>query len=85
MTRSAPGVARERKGHDALNTSPDGPVSLFGLFDGRRQLIIYRFMLDPTWDAGCTGCSGLRARLLWERRKLLRVIAQGGKQIALLR
>lgn len=40
---------------------PEGEVSLRDLFDGRRQLIIYRFFFDPGvdgWpDAGCTGCS----------------------------
>ncbi|HEY3468015.1 MAG TPA: DUF899 domain-containing protein [Amycolatopsis sp.] len=37
--------------------SPDGPVSLVDLFDGRRQLIVYHFMLHPGDDAGCPGCS----------------------------
>src|SRR5436305_380638 len=37
---------------------PDGQVSLRDLFDGRRQLIIYHFMFDPRWDAGCPGCTG---------------------------
>jgi predicted dithiol-disulfide oxidoreductase (DUF899 family) len=40
---------------------PDGRVSLLDLFEGRRQLIIYRFFFDPDvdgWpDKGCTGCS----------------------------
>lgn len=38
---------------------PGGPVSLLDLFDGRRQLIVYHFMFDPSWDAGCPGCSYL--------------------------
>ncbi len=40
----------------------DGPhrkQNLKGLFDGRPQLIVYHFMFDPTWDKGCTGCTGL--------------------------
>ncbi|MBA3943985.1 MAG: DUF899 domain-containing protein [Herpetosiphonaceae bacterium] len=37
---------------------PDGQVTLLELFDGRRQLIIYHFMFDPRWDAGCPGCTG---------------------------
>jgi len=37
---------------------PDGAVDLPDLFDGRRQLIIYHFMFDPRWDAGCPGCTG---------------------------
>ena len=36
---------------------PDGPASLLDLFDGRRQLILYHFMFDPSEDEGCTGCS----------------------------
>jgi len=36
---------------------PDGTVQLANLFDGRRQLIIYHFMFDPSWDAGCSSCT----------------------------
>ncbi|HKP41071.1 DUF899 domain-containing protein [Mycobacterium sp.] len=40
---------------------PDGKKSLLDLFDGRRQLIIYRAFLDPGvhgWpEHGCVGCS----------------------------
>jgi predicted dithiol-disulfide oxidoreductase (DUF899 family) len=32
-------------------------VGLSELFAGRRQLIIYHFMFDPSWDAGCPSCS----------------------------
>ncbi len=35
----------------------DGAVSLADLFDGRSQLIVYHFMFDPEWDAGCKSCS----------------------------
>lgn len=38
---------------------PDGKVSLSDLFDGRRQLIIYHFMFDPSWDDGCPSCTNL--------------------------
>jgi predicted dithiol-disulfide oxidoreductase (DUF899 family) len=38
---------------------PDGNATLLGLFEGRRQLILYHFMFDPRWDAGCVGCSML--------------------------
>ncbi len=37
--------------------SADGAVSLFDLFEGRRQLIVYHFMLHPGDKAGCPGCS----------------------------
>jgi predicted dithiol-disulfide oxidoreductase (DUF899 family) len=36
---------------------PDGRRSLPELFEGRRQLIIYHFMFDPSWDEGCPSCS----------------------------
>src|SRR6516165_3972050 len=36
---------------------PDGPATLRELFQGRRQLIVYHFMLDPSWEEGCRGCS----------------------------
>lgn len=38
---------------------PDGTVGLRDLFDGRRQLIAYHFMFDPSWDEGCPSCSFL--------------------------
>ena len=43
---------------------PDGPASLLDLFEGRRQLIVYRFFYEPGvegWpEHGCPGCSFLR-------------------------
>jgi len=36
---------------------PAGKASLTDLFDGKRQLVVYHFMFDPTWDAGCKSCS----------------------------
>jgi predicted dithiol-disulfide oxidoreductase (DUF899 family) len=40
---------------------PDGSVSLLDLFEGRRQLIVYRFFFEPGvggWpEKGCVGCS----------------------------
>jgi predicted dithiol-disulfide oxidoreductase (DUF899 family) len=38
---------------------PAGTASLLDLFDGRRQLIIYHFMFDPSWDDGCKSCTNL--------------------------
>jgi predicted dithiol-disulfide oxidoreductase (DUF899 family) len=38
--------------------SPKGKQSLLDLFDSRQQLIVYHFMFDPTWDKGCSGCTG---------------------------
>jgi predicted dithiol-disulfide oxidoreductase (DUF899 family) len=39
--------------------SPAGEASLLDLFDGRRQLITYHFMLLPGDGQGCPGCSFL--------------------------
>jgi predicted dithiol-disulfide oxidoreductase (DUF899 family) len=36
---------------------PDGEVGLADLFEGRRQLLVYHFMFEPDWDAGCPSCS----------------------------
>lgn len=37
---------------------PNGKQTLKDLFEGRRQLIVYHFMFDPSWDKGCPGCTG---------------------------
>ena len=36
---------------------PRGTQTLDDLFDGRSQLVVYHFMFDPDWDAGCQHCS----------------------------
>jgi predicted dithiol-disulfide oxidoreductase (DUF899 family) len=36
---------------------PDGPVTLAGLFDGQRQLVVQHFMFDPEWEDGCGSCT----------------------------
>ena len=36
---------------------PKGKESLGDLFEGRSQLVIYQFMYDPEWKAGCPICS----------------------------
>ena len=36
---------------------PNGKESLPQLFDGRSQLVVYHFMFDPSWNAGCPHCS----------------------------
>ena len=42
---------------DYVFDGPNGKPSLEDLFEGRRQLIVYHFMFDPTWDKGCPGCT----------------------------
>jgi predicted dithiol-disulfide oxidoreductase (DUF899 family) len=36
---------------------PTGKKTLSELFGGRRQLIVYHFMFDPSWTEGCKSCS----------------------------
>lgn len=39
-------------------TAFDGGIhTLRDLFAGRRQLLVYHFMFDPSWDEGCPSCS----------------------------
>jgi predicted dithiol-disulfide oxidoreductase (DUF899 family) len=58
--RRMPRMAVEK---DYRFEGPDGPASLLDLFEGRRQLIVYRFFFDPGMDnypeRGCPGCSFL--------------------------
>jgi predicted dithiol-disulfide oxidoreductase (DUF899 family) len=42
-----------------LFSGSSGTVRLLDLFDGRRQLIIYHFMFDPSWDEGWGGTEDL--------------------------
>ena len=35
----------------------NGKKTLPQLFDGRSQLVVYHFMFDPEWSAGCRHCS----------------------------
>jgi predicted dithiol-disulfide oxidoreductase (DUF899 family) len=68
LTRARDGLAAERRRMPRMNVDgeysfdgPDGPVSLLEMFEGRSQLIIYRFFFEPGvhgWpDGGCPGCS----------------------------
>ncbi|KAM6489331.1 Bacterial protein of unknown function (DUF899) domain containing protein [Amanita muscaria] len=60
--------------------SPEGEKSLPDLFDGRRQLIIYHFMLSPEDKEGCVGCSLCMdhipdLRHLWSRETSFAAVA----------
>jgi predicted dithiol-disulfide oxidoreductase (DUF899 family) len=56
--RRMPRMAVEK---DYAFDGPNGPASLHDLFEGRRQLIVYRFFFEPGvhgWpESGCRGCS----------------------------
>jgi predicted dithiol-disulfide oxidoreductase (DUF899 family) len=43
---------------DYVFDGPSGKRGLKDLFEGRRQLVIYHFMFDPSWENGCPGCTG---------------------------
>ncbi len=42
---------------DYVFEGPFGKARLLDLFDGRHQLIVYHFMLDPSRREGCPSCS----------------------------
>jgi predicted dithiol-disulfide oxidoreductase (DUF899 family) len=68
LTRARDALAADRRRmpwteveKDYRFEGPDGPAGLADLFDGRRQLIVYRFFYDPDVkgypERGCPGCS----------------------------
>jgi predicted dithiol-disulfide oxidoreductase (DUF899 family) len=70
LTRARDALAAERRRMPRMAVEkeyrfegPDGEASLLDLFDGRRQLIVYRFFYDPGMESyperGCGGCSFL--------------------------
>ena len=70
LTRARDALAAERRRmprmaveKDYRFEGPNGPASLADLFEGRRQLIVYRFFFEPGVgnfpESGCPGCSFL--------------------------
>ena len=70
LTRARDALADERRRMPRMALEkqyafegPHGPASLLDLFEGRRQLIVYRFFFEPGvegWpEHGCDGCSFL--------------------------
>jgi predicted dithiol-disulfide oxidoreductase (DUF899 family) len=64
LTRSRDRLNTERRSlpmveitEDYVFDGPRGTARLPDLFEGRRQLIIYHFMFDPSWDEGCPSCT----------------------------
>src|SRR6266487_1729056 len=54
--RMLPMVKMEK---EYLFEGPNGQTNLRDLFGRHRQLIIYHFMFDPSWEEGCRSCSYL--------------------------
>ena len=52
--RQLPMVKVEKK---YVFEEPGGTRTLDDLFAGKRQLVVYHFMMGPTWDEGCKSCS----------------------------
>jgi predicted dithiol-disulfide oxidoreductase (DUF899 family) len=68
LTRARDALAAERRrmprmavDKDYRFEGPNGPASLADMFEGRRQLVVYRFFFEPGvsgWpEHGCKGCS----------------------------
>ncbi len=47
----------ERVDKEYAFDSPQGDETLPQLFEKRSQLVVYHFMFDPSWEAGCKHCS----------------------------
>ena len=63
-TRALDALAAERRRLPVVEFSADyrfqgpaGTVNLAGLFEGRRQLVVYHFMFEPGDEHVCAGCS----------------------------
>ncbi len=68
MTRARDALAAQRRRMPRMKVEkayafegPEGRVDLHGLFQGHRQLVVYRFFFDPDVkgypERGCGGCS----------------------------
>ena len=57
LSQSRRDLPWERVEKSYVFEGPNGLESLFDLFGGRSQLIVYHFMFAPDWDAGCPHCS----------------------------
>jgi len=100
LTRARDALAAERRRlpmvrveKDYSFEGPDGEASLLDLFEGRRQLIVYRFFLDPGMtitnypENGCPGCTMFADNLPnlthLKARDTTLVFASGGSQEAI--
>ena len=99
LTRARDALAAERRRLPMVRVEkeyrfegPDGEASLLDLFEGRRQLIVYRFFLDPgmtitDYPEGCPGCTLFADNLPnlthLNARDTTLVFASGGSQEAI--
>ncbi|MFJ6983586.1 MULTISPECIES: DUF899 domain-containing protein [unclassified Streptomyces] len=63
-TRARDALNAERRGLPMVEVTEkyvfeggEGRSTLADLFEERPQLVVYHFMFDPEWDAGCRSCS----------------------------
>ena len=57
LTRQRSELPWEEVTRSYVFEGPSGKRTLAELFEGKSQLIVYHFMFDPAWDAGCKSCS----------------------------
>jgi len=57
LSRQRRELAWERVEKEYVFEGSAGRQTMPELFDGRSQLVVYHFMFDPSWDAGCPSCS----------------------------
>jgi predicted dithiol-disulfide oxidoreductase (DUF899 family) len=64
LTHEHDALAAARRALPLVETKPDYPfeegdrtLTLRDLFGDKRQLVVYHFMFDPSWEAGCKSCS----------------------------
>ena len=57
MTKRRQALPWERVEKHYVFDGPAGKVGPADLFRGKSQLIVYHFMFDADWDAGCKSCS----------------------------
>lgn len=100
LTRARDALAAERRDLPLVAVEkeytfegPEGKASLLDLFEGRRQLIVYRFFLDPGMtiadypEQGCPGCTMFADNLPelthLKARDTTMVFVSGGSQEAI--
>lgn len=63
LSRQRRALPWERVEQDYVFEGINGTETLADLFAGHNQLIVYHFMMGPTWEEGCRSCSLLADHL----------------------